>query len=578
VPVGTRCRNRRAVGTVPARLILLGDVVTGRGHHLHLVVAGIDVAEQVVAARVGRGGGHHGAGRVEQLDGHALDAGFARVLDAVVVHVLPHPVTDGSLLVEARIPRQVVFAGDQRGGDGLAGGRVEVAVGRVVAALILRADEVAGRRHHLGSVIARGQVAEQVVAVGVGGSGRDHGTGAVEQLHGNAGQAGFTCVLHAVGVGVEPHLVAVRSGAHGRNNPCIQGLVDLTGLEHRLRGSAISHVGVGVGGVTTAVGRGEAVAGRQRGLIKLHAVGARAQVGKEVVAGGIRRERAAYRIARSIEQGYADTCHAGFTHILLAIGVGVDPHTVAQRCRAVETGVNRQVLLTGTDRDLRRLQGRGIEVTVGAVTTLIRQRYEIAGRRHDAHRVSPRHHIEQVVAVGIRSGGLHNGACAVEQIHGYTGNTRLACILGAIAIPVLPNSVAQAARECRSRVVRGIGVGGLATGNGIRAHCGTDVHILHARLDRLGGRVNPGFAHVELVVAVGVTPYEGQIGDAVVGHRDVRERNITRVGHAVSKDRLSAHRNHRTNEIGVVVRGFDHGRAARGGRVEIRTQLVLSRE
>ena len=75
---------------------------------------------------------------VEEFDGDAGDAGFAGILDAVGVEVVPDEVAEGGGLIETGIPGGVIFAGDEGGGGGGAGGGVGVRVDGVIGALIRR--------------------------------------------------------------------------------------------------------------------------------------------------------------------------------------------------------------------------------------------------------------------------------------------------------------------------------------------------------------------------------------------------------------------------------------------------------
>ena len=66
--------------------------------------------------------------------------------------------------------------------------------------------------HAVGSGVEPGESVHPVV---VGGSEatRDCGSGAIEELYGDVRGGGFTGILDAIVVGVEPHLVAKCGGA-----------------------------------------------------------------------------------------------------------------------------------------------------------------------------------------------------------------------------------------------------------------------------------------------------------------------------------------------------------------------------
>src|SRR6185369_14036404 len=178
----------------------------GRARHLDGVVARQEVAEGVAAVAAGRGGGDHGAGAVEELDGDAVDTGLAAVLDAVGVGVAPDPVADrgGAAIAEVDVGAHLAAGeGDGRGVGG--GGAIQVVGGGHAGRQ--------GRARHLDGVVARQEVAEGVTPVAAGCGGGDHGAGAVEELDGDAVDTGLAAVLDAVGVGVAPDPVADRGGA-----------------------------------------------------------------------------------------------------------------------------------------------------------------------------------------------------------------------------------------------------------------------------------------------------------------------------------------------------------------------------
>src|SRR5436309_8640178 len=88
------------------------------------------MGERVVAVAAGGRGGHDVVGGVEQVDGDAVEAGLAGILDAVAVAVDPEAVTDGrgALIAEVDV-RPGVTGGEGEGGDARRGDAVEV-VGR----------------------------------------------------------------------------------------------------------------------------------------------------------------------------------------------------------------------------------------------------------------------------------------------------------------------------------------------------------------------------------------------------------------------------------------------------------------
>ncbi len=124
---------------------------------------------------------------------------------AVAVGVVPDAIAELGKLVESGVNVGVVLAGGQGDRGALTGG-VDVAVGRGVSALVLATDDVARRGDDGNAVGARGN-GEAVVAVGVRGHGLHDRARAVLELYRDTGQTQFACVLHAVGVGVQPYAV-----------------------------------------------------------------------------------------------------------------------------------------------------------------------------------------------------------------------------------------------------------------------------------------------------------------------------------------------------------------------------------
>ena len=388
------------------------------------VAAGRHVVEDVVAVHVGGGGRHRVAHRILQHDGHAGDRGVARV---VVVQVLTDAAADDAR--QAFVDEHVAAVGLARlHGDADHVRVAAVAVAHVgVARLVGLLDGVAAGRH----------VREAVVAVGVGGGGRHHVAQRVLQHHGDARDRR---VARAVVVQVFEHLAGDRAGVgHDAGVPAAVGF---TRVEHGLGGLAVHRVGVAVARVAAHVGRGEAVARRQRGLVELHAVGAGLEAAEQVVAVGVGRERAAHGVAGSIQQGHLDARHAGFARVLLAVAVGVEPNAVAQGGRPVEARVDGRVVLTRGHHDGAGL-ARAVDVAVARVVALVRQRRHVAHRRHHGHRVGAGGDGEAVVAVGVGGGGRHRVALGVLQHHGDASDAGFARVLLAVAVGVFPHAVAD---------------------------------------------------------------------------------------------------------------------------------------
>nr|GEU28183.1 hypothetical protein [Tanacetum cinerariifolium] len=507
---------RVGVQAVVIALVLLGEQVVVRRVDLDRVLARADVGEQVLAAGVGDVGGNHHALVVEQLDGDAARAAFVALLDAVAIGVVPDAVADGTGLHQAGVHVGDVLAGRHSDLAQVAAG-IGIAVDGVVAAHVLRGGHVAARQFH-GHAVSAGLHRKLVVAVAVGGGGLDHLAGAVDQLHGHAGLAGFAAVLDAVAVLVEPHAVADGGGGQQAGVHRLVHFAGGHGKAVRQAGGA----GVGVDGVVARVasmGRGEGHAFRQRRLVELDAVGARFQVGKLVVAAGIGIDRRAHGLAVGVQQRDLDVAHARFAAVLQAVAVLVQPYAVAHGGGLVQAGVDGVVDFAGSHRDLAALAGsidvaveRGVAARVGGGD-------DITFRRGDSHRVGAGVGREAVLAVRAGGGGLHDVAGSVLQLHGGAGHARFTRILHAVGIGVFPHAVADGGflrhqAGAHGHVVargdgdlgghagRGVGVGAAAAGRagagGRELMAGRQRGLVELHAVRTGLQVG------ELVVAAGV--------------------------------------------------------------------------
>ena len=207
----------------------------GRGVAVNRVVAALvrraeregrrqRVADEVRARhQIGEGVGAGGGRRrhaddvrrgVVERDHHARHARFAAaVLHAVAVDVAPDEAADGRRrLGEAGIARRVRRAAGQREDGRAAGVGGNIAVERVVAALVLRRGQEIRRRDELEEVRTRRQVGEGVGAGHARGRRRQQVRGRVVDPHRHAGQPRLSALLHAVAVDVEPDEIADRVG------------------------------------------------------------------------------------------------------------------------------------------------------------------------------------------------------------------------------------------------------------------------------------------------------------------------------------------------------------------------------
>ena len=228
-------RLARAVGVAVAgvRALVLGSEHRARrlGRELDLVLlAHVQAVEAVLAVDTGggRGGGvvatradHAIGAAADQRHRLAADARFARVLLAVTVGVRPQPVAQAGSgwrwRDQARVDGLVGLARSQvhQLGEASGIGIAVIQVGRA-AGVGVRNGEVVGRSDELDLVLARLQASKLVVALFDGhgaevvarqGAGDLHAIGVVQLDH-DAIDALLIAVLDAVGIAVEPNVVA----------------------------------------------------------------------------------------------------------------------------------------------------------------------------------------------------------------------------------------------------------------------------------------------------------------------------------------------------------------------------------
>ncbi|OEZ98985.1 hypothetical protein DUGA2_55280 [Duganella sp. HH101] len=536
-----------AAGVGGGELVAVAD---GGLVELDAVSARLEVVEQVVAAVVGGRGRHCGAGGVQQRDLDAGAAGFVGVLHAVAVAVDPDGVAQFCQLDQAGVDAVVGLAGRQRDGGAGAGG-VDVAVGGAIAAQALAGRGVAGRRGD-GDRVGPRIDGEAVLAAVVGDGAVDHVAQAILQIDLDAVDAGFARILHAVGVAVFPHAVAERGLLHHQAGA--QRQVVARG-QRDLRGLAGAGVGVGTGAARAALrGGGEVVAGRQAGLIELHAVAAGRQAVELVVAVGVGGgDGAGNRVAAAVEQRDLDARRAGFAIVQAAVAVGVDPHDFAQRSRAVHAGVEVRVVLAGDQRDAGTV-AIGADIAVQrAIAALARAGEDEARRRRHRYAVGAWVDGEAVLAAVMGGDGADHVAVGRLERDDHAVHALLARVLHAVAVLVFPHAVAQrglhhddAGVQVLAVVARierdlagfaGVDVG-VRIGGAVAALAGAGEHIVRRQgglveLHAVGARLQV----VEAVVAVGVGGGggAGRIAAGVQQHDlDAGHAGFTRVLHAVA--------------------------------------------
>ena len=546
-----------AVHTVGAR-ILRGEHVAGgqRGLvELHAVGARLQAGEEVVAAGVGGLGGDHVARCIQQRHLDALHAGFARVLHAVLVGVVPDLVAQLGQLVQAGIHVRVVLTGLQGHRGRLAGG-VDVAVGHFIAAQVLAGDFVAGRLEHGHRVGARGD-GEAVVAVGVGGRALHHVAAGVLELHGDVGNAGFACILNAVGVLVFPHPVA--QGGRTLIHEVVAGAGRARRQDHR------DHVGVATihvayVGVTRLVGLDDGVGAGRHVVEGVVAVG--------VGGGGL------HHGAGAVLQLYG---HARDRNIAGVVVVLIFSHGARDG-----TGIGHDAGVPGQVRFARYQFGldggavQRVRVGVGAIGTGIGGGKAIAGRqggRIEGDAIDTRLQTgEQIVAICIGGDRAINGiAVGVEQANLDALDTGLARVLHTVAVDVEPHAIADLGGAIKAGV-NGVvdvassdGDGGTTAGAvhiAIDGVIGTHIrlrrrvagggdngHEVAARIDReavLAGRIGGGGLHQ---IALGIAQLDGHTANAGFA-RVLQAVTVDVFPHGVADDRLGGRRDIEGEGIG----------------------------
>ncbi len=433
-----------AVDRIIAALIGGADAgEAGRLNELHGVRAGDEVLEDVEAGRVGRRAADDHAAAVLEVDRDILDARFAGILNAVGIDVVPHEVAQACELVEALVEGEVFTARSQRGGGGHQGvGGHAVAVDRVIAALILRADaDESGRLDELHRVGAGGQALEDVQAVGIGGRAVDHHAVAVLEVDRDIGDARFAGILNAVGIEIVPHKVAE---AGELMEALVEGEVFTTRGQRGGRRHEQGQHAVAVDRIIAAL-IGGADAGEAGRLNELHGVRAGDEVLEDVEAGRVGR-RAADDHAAAVLEVDRDILDARFAGILNAVGIDVVPHEVAQACELVEALVEGEVGFASGQVGHSRHQQRADTVAVDRViAALVGGADTSKAGRLDEHDlvIAGDEVIEEIETIGIGDVGQAGVEAVFEELDGDAGDRRFVAFLNAVGIDVVPDVVAE---------------------------------------------------------------------------------------------------------------------------------------
>ena len=179
-------------------------------------------ARELVQTTGGGGGGGAihtgGANAVLQFNNDTRQGGFAQVLDAVAIVILPDSVANHATGGKAEVGLEVGFVNGQNDEFGVVGGGQDI----VVAVAVV--GEVGIGRVHIDQIAPCGQIGKEVIAAGIGAGGCHKGIVAIQRAvaiavfiepHGNVGDGGFAGFLVGIVVEVAPDIVANGASASG---------------------------------------------------------------------------------------------------------------------------------------------------------------------------------------------------------------------------------------------------------------------------------------------------------------------------------------------------------------------------
>ena len=276
VGIGVEC--------VVATGIALTRAVAARQAKFDVVIAWHKPSEGINAGGIGGGTRHRRtAPRPIEPHVHVTHAGFASILHAVKVIVVPDPVAEAGKGEEAEVPTRVIFTRRQTRHCRAVRHHIGVAIGAVVVPNVLRAGRVAGRQRPEDEiVVARNDIGEAVEAGRrQGRRGDDHGAATGVELDRHPAEAWFARILHPVAVEIIPDEIA--DAGPWPNQPRIPAQISLIQRKRDDICGAIRRIGVGVERIIAAlVTTSETVARRQPA--EAHPVRARAQLTKTIGA------------------------------------------------------------------------------------------------------------------------------------------------------------------------------------------------------------------------------------------------------------------------------------------------------
>ena len=371
-----------------------------------------------------------------QVNFDATQVRLAHILKAVKVTITPDAVAETDLPTlwgQTSIHIIAVLAGVEHDRCGGRSGRIDIAIGIVIATLILRAEGESTGQVDADGVTTSGQSGKAIEATAVGRL-RLHGvTTAILQRYQDICNAIFTSVLHAITIRIIPDAVANRAKRWGgrwgwrRCNDWGEASIDIVKV---LTSGQVDRVGVAVDDprghtilcsditvqalVTTQVGWGEDK-GIGVDIGKAHDITTSSEVGKAIDATCIGC-CGPHGIARAITQDHADVGNAIFASVLHAITIRVIPDAVTNRAKRrggrigwggrwrnwlIDTGINVGQILTSrqVDRITRRITDVDVAIQVAIRALRLRAELEATGQVN-AHEVTAGSQASEAISTG----------------------------------------------------------------------------------------------------------------------------------------------------------------------------------
>ena len=148
--------------------------------------------------------------RVHKRDFHIRDPGFACILHAITVNIIPDPVANGCHPVKAGIDICDILPAQNRNVCRDACSGLNITVNRSVSAGLTGADEHAGRCSYTYGVGSDEKIGEYIIAIRIGRCCRLSGSSRVVERYGYTRDTGFSAVLNTVCIGILPYPITDR--------------------------------------------------------------------------------------------------------------------------------------------------------------------------------------------------------------------------------------------------------------------------------------------------------------------------------------------------------------------------------